>query len=110
MTRQEAIFILECVEAHGLAEDAKRIALEALKEEPVKHGRWIWNNRLGEWYCSECDRPMTPYIVETSDGEYAMAQPFYCGWCGAKMGESTMGQVKRHDAVNEEENHEQRID
>ena len=61
--------------------------LPAADVAPVKHGRWIWNNRLGEWYCSECDRIMTPYIVEKSDGEYAMAQPFYCGWCGAKMDE-----------------------
>lgn len=53
--------------------------------EPVKHGRWVWNKRLGEWYCSNCDRIMNPYTVEKSEGEYEMAQPFYCGWCGAKM-------------------------
>ena len=51
----------------------------------LKHGRWIWNNRLEEWYCSNCDRIMTPYTVEKSEGEYEMAQPFYCGWCGARM-------------------------
>lgn len=31
MTRQQAIFVLENVDAHGLADDAKRIAIEALK-------------------------------------------------------------------------------
>lgn len=31
MTRQQAIFVLENVEAHGLAEDAKQLAIEALK-------------------------------------------------------------------------------
>ncbi len=35
MTREQAIFVLECVEAHGLADDAKRIAIEALKSEPI---------------------------------------------------------------------------
>ena len=55
--------------------------------EPIKPGRWVWNKRLGEWYCSNCDRIMTPYIVENSEGEYEMAQPYYCGWCGAKMDE-----------------------
>lgn len=35
MTREEAIFILECVEAHGLADDAKRMAIEALKAAPT---------------------------------------------------------------------------
>lgn len=31
MTRQQAIFVLENVDAHGLADDAKRLAIEALK-------------------------------------------------------------------------------
>lgn len=31
MTRQQAIFVLESVEAHGLADDAKQLAIEALK-------------------------------------------------------------------------------
>lgn len=55
--------------------------------EQIKHGRWIWNKRLGEWYCSNCDRIMNPYTVEKSEGEYEMAQPSYCGWCGARMDE-----------------------
>lgn len=63
------------------------VSVPTAEAEPVKYGRWIWNKRLGEWYCSNCDRIMTPYIVEKSEGEYEMAQPFYCGWCGAKMDE-----------------------
>ena len=58
-----------------------------IEAEPIKHGQWIWNERLGEWYCSNCDRIMNPYTVEKSEGLYEMAQPFYCGWCGAKMDE-----------------------
>ena len=41
MTNEDAIFVLSCVEAHGLAEEARKMAIEALKAEPVKHGRWI---------------------------------------------------------------------
>lgn len=95
MTKQEAIRILDEVipppEHHTVDLDHLPIAQawlcikETLTAEPVKHGRWIWNKRLGEWYCSNCDRIMTPYTVEKSEGEYEMAQPFYCGWCGARM-------------------------
>ncbi|MBO7093574.1 MAG: hypothetical protein J6W33_01535 [Spirochaetia bacterium] len=38
MTRTEAIFVLECVEAHGLADDARKMAIEALKVEPTLYG------------------------------------------------------------------------
>ena len=93
MTNEEAIEILggirACYNIFDEYDEPKYAALSkaifALKAEPVKHGRWIWNKRLGEWYCSNCDRIMTPYTVEKSEGEYEMAQPFYCGWCGAKM-------------------------
>lgn len=69
----------------GTAQDAETLLKGLPSAEPVKHGRWIWNKRLGEWYCSNCDRIMKPYIVEKSEGEYEMAQPFYCGWCGARI-------------------------
>ena len=52
-----------------------------------KHGRWIWNKRLGNWYCSNCDRIMNPYTVEKSEGLYEMCQPPFCGWCGSRMDE-----------------------
>ena len=34
MTKDEAIEVLEMVEAHGIAIEAKRMAIEALKEKP----------------------------------------------------------------------------
>ena len=34
MTRKEAIKILHMVEAHGLADEAKRMAIKALEQEP----------------------------------------------------------------------------
>lgn len=36
MTREEAIKVLNMVEAHGLADEAKRMAIEALEQEPRK--------------------------------------------------------------------------
>lgn len=88
MTKELAIRILrgDVLGTNEQTHEAVFMAIRALKAEP-KHGRWIWNNRLGEWYCSECDRIMNPYVVEKSEGEYEMAQPQYCGWCGAKMDE-----------------------
>lgn len=58
-----------------------------IEAEPVKHGQWVWDNRLGEYYCSACQRIMKPYVVETADSEYRLIQPNYCGWCGAMMDE-----------------------
>ena len=90
MTKELAIKILcgDVLATNEQVDEAVKMAVEALEAETTKHGKWIWNKRLGEWYCSNCDRIMTPYIVEKSEGEYEMAQSFYCGWCGAKMGEA----------------------
>lgn len=108
MTREEAIEILEplrkaMTDRHGCpisdATIALDVAIEALKAEP-KPGRWIWNKRLGNWYCSNCDRIMNPYTVEKSEGLYEMAQPPYCGWCGARMDESTTNQLKVEASIN----------
>lgn len=79
MTREEAIFVLECVEAHGLATEAKRMAIEALKAEPIKHGRWVesWG---GKWHsCSICEA-IPPFNF---DGVDLLTN--YCPNCGAKM-------------------------
>lgn len=61
--------------------------LKAEGWEPVKHGRWIYNE--GETiedggYCSvcECDQPM---FIE--DWEWKYIETDYCPHCGAKMDE-----------------------
>ena len=36
MTREDAIKVLNMVEAHGLADEAKRIAIEALEQQPCE--------------------------------------------------------------------------
>lgn len=86
MTKEDNIRAV--LEAHfpGFREDIIESAVKMIMGVTKgRHGRWEWNKRLCEWYCSNCDRIMTPYIVEKSEGEYEMTQPNYCGWCGAKM-------------------------
>ena len=39
MTNDEAVFVLSCVEAHGLAEEARKLAVKALKDSKPKE--WI---------------------------------------------------------------------
>ena len=57
MTREEAIETLranypdKCYESLRNAVD---IAIEALKAEPIKHGKWIWDKENDKMYCSEC--------------------------------------------------------
>ena len=40
MTREEAIQVLNMVEAHGLADEAKRMAIEALHREEAEEKGW----------------------------------------------------------------------
>ena len=52
-------------------------------EPERKPGKWEWNNRTGEYECSECGcnptyEGMTPDVSEIDKYKY-------CRWCGAKM-------------------------
>lgn len=79
---------------------------------PVKHGRWESVKVMDDdAEFGEADGAQCTECGHTEYSEYWAKTYFhYCPNCGAKMDESTMGQVKRRDAVNEEKNHEQRID
>lgn len=92
MTREEAIQVLNMVEAYGLADEAKHVAIEALEQEPVKYGEWVPCTKNGlilneliraedvaKWYgykCSECN-----YIHKGN----ALVEYNYCPNCGADM-------------------------
>jgi Zn finger protein HypA/HybF involved in hydrogenase expression len=71
------------VDINELEDLIKRLPI--IEAEPIKHGRWIMKQHLIFHqqlpYCSECDK--------TGIFKYD-----YCPHCGAKMDESTMGQVK----------------
>ena len=71
-----------------------------IEAEPRKHGRWILN-RQGNWACSLCGND--PYHDN-------MKNMNYCPNCGADMRESTMGQVKPTEGVNEALRHALRAD
>ena len=88
MTREEAITKInrlrneyndQYIDYCGTNE-AVNMAIEALKAEPVRHGRWI--NHLCEdgatdgIFCSQCD-----YEIDRD------SRPNYCPNCGAKMQE-----------------------
>lgn len=78
MTREEAIQVLNMVEAHGLADEAKRMAIEALKDRP--HGEWIDKGTYAE--CSICGAD--------SGTQFDGVQPVpritsFCPDCGADM-------------------------
>lgn len=64
-----------------------------VEAEPIKHGRWIW--RGGNLYeCSECEA-----IVVAQDYIPIELHKF-CRGCGAKMDESTMGQLNSDEVIN----------
>ena len=68
MTREDAIFVLECVKAHGLADDAKRVAIEALKSEPiVRCGECKWWQEDG--VCRLLSNNYYP-VVNMDDDDY----------------------------------------
>lgn len=99
MTREEAIFVLECVEAYGLADDAKRMAIEALKAKP-RHGHWVHkHDDIYDYYeCSVCGRWVDPI-----PNPYMVLKAFpYCH-CGARMVKVELenGEEIRMDEVEE---------
>lgn len=95
MTKEEAISIISGYEAYGCGyclqggdevEEALSLAIDALKQEPVRHGKYIGTEFDGyadgcpvyyEWKCSECG-----CVFEEEEPTYN-----YCPNCGAKMDE-----------------------
>ena len=67
--------------------------------EPIRHGRWVWNNdamdwNIGAWVCSECGgrnenihAAMPGTVKAFSTNPYIYAGTKFCPTCGAKMDE-----------------------
>ena len=86
MTREEAITVLNMVEAHGsLVIQAKDMAIKALEQEP-KIGHWVHSKYCD--YCSECGCDIPAYIIDWKWHKDVEAK--YCPQCGSKM-ESVAG-------------------
>ena len=88
MTRELAIKILERRDSYGLPTgynsgvvEALDMAVEALKQEPVRHGKWekICENNFK---CSECCAWYATTVFEEEIKDFR-----YCPNCGAKMDE-----------------------
>ena len=88
MTNEDAIWILKHVDAHGIAAEARDMAILALM--PNKSGKWYRinnpnfspfdNSRAYKYQCTVC--------MKYSDGNYN-----YCPHCGSCM----MGEEKDND-------------
>lgn len=53
-------------------------------EPERKTGKWIWDNRTGEYECSECG--CNPIYERTTPDDNEIDKYRYCRWCGAPMG------------------------
>lgn len=90
MTNEQAIDVLNMVEAHGLADEAKKLAIKALQNDRPQ-GEWekiitYYNDAAmclyGEFKCSCCGHLHTFYeIPETNK----FNTDNFCGYCGADM-------------------------
>lgn len=106
MTRSEAIAMLRRISSYLTAgnpvwrnepiREACNMAIEALTEkepsaEPQrKRGQWVFDERAGGYFCSECgretyDRHDAPFENPMFGKGIALVLPYYCGYCGAKM-------------------------
>ena len=60
------------------------------------HAHWEWDDELGANVCSSCGRPTydshDEYVEFMGNKVLALVSPYYCGYCGARMDESTMDQ------------------
>lgn len=68
----------------------------AVDAEPVRHGKWVWNNDaidwgIGAWVCSECGgrneniHAAKPGTVKAYTNPYIYAGTKFCPNCGARM-------------------------
>lgn len=70
-------------------ESITRLQFNREGQEPIifikeRHGRWIYDEKTGNYYCSECRRRGGVYIDEAKGVELLGN---YCGNCGAVMDE-----------------------
>lgn len=82
MTRTEAIMVLNMVEAHGLADEAKRMAIEALSAEEEKENGTFVNRDNCTFNCNDSNRTLVK-VVRCKDCRFAehreqMPNQVYC--------------------------------
>lgn len=91
MTNEEAIKVIMGVMnnyhidsmINRKTDEALSVAIQALKAEPIKHGRWIkWDGYDGTYKCSVCRSDW--HVLEGMPQDNGM---YYCPNCGARMDE-----------------------
>ena len=98
MTKEEAANIISGYEVYGCGycltgddevEEALRMAVDALKQEPVRHGKWIYGEceiaMCDGYRCSKCGC-FVPWDYGHKSIDY-IKEYNYCPSCGAKMDE-----------------------
>ena len=90
MTYQDAIWILEHVEAHGIAKEAKRIAIEAM--ERIAYREALIKRAVGTQWIKENNPNYSPFDGSSPYNyicpvcEFKEDHPTnYCSCCGHKM-------------------------
>lgn len=67
----------------------KHDVADALAVDTERHAHWEWDDELGANICSECGRPTydshDEYIECMGSKVIALVNPYYCGYCGARM-------------------------
>lgn len=56
--------------------------------QEVKHGKWIdagMYRGLVYRQCNQCNKVTEDYVIEECEGAYRIVDPYYCGYCGARM-------------------------
>ena len=80
----------------------------AVDAEPIRHGRWVWNNdaidwNIGAWVCGECGvrnenihAAMPGNVKAFSTNPYIYAGTKFCPTCGAKIDEVQKNERTNH--------------
>ena len=88
MTRKEAIWAMQFYKEKlyngifGQYIGAFDVAISALKEQPVVHGRWKFGKNHGEFVETECTACGSLLLVKWID---ELSNYRYCPNCGARM-------------------------
>lgn len=78
MTNEEAIMILNMVEAYGLADEAKKIVVSALEKQIPKKPDVISNMGTTYWNCHICSSLVADSVI-------GVRYMHYCGICGQRL-------------------------
>lgn len=86
ISRQAVLREFTCLsdDAFVINSTIQKIVKKLPSVEPErKTGKWMWNNHLGEYECSECG--CNPIYERTTPDNSEIDKYRYCRWCGAPM-------------------------